>query len=61
MTGSIGYQNAPAFGTYAGCGFFGNVTSSYFTPDARGLDGRGHRRHATQCLCRQPVNRYATR
>ena len=28
VTGSIGYQNAPAFGTYTGCGFFGTVTSS---------------------------------
>ena len=28
VTGSIGYQNAPAFGTFVGCGFFGTVTSS---------------------------------
>ena len=26
-TGSIGYQHAPAFGAYNGCGFFGTVTS----------------------------------
>jgi len=28
VTGSIGYQHAPAFGAYNGCGFFGTVTSS---------------------------------
>lgn len=28
VTGSIGYQHAPAFGAYSGCGFFGTVTSS---------------------------------
>jgi len=27
VTGSIGYQHAPAFGAYAGCGFFGTLTS----------------------------------
>jgi hypothetical protein len=27
ITGEIGYQNAPAFATYAGCAFFGTATS----------------------------------
>jgi hypothetical protein len=27
VTGSIGYQGAPSFGTFAGCGFFGTVNS----------------------------------
>jgi hypothetical protein len=27
VTGSIGYQHAPLFGSYGGCGFFGTVIS----------------------------------
>lgn len=27
-TGSVGWQSAPSFGTFNGCGFFGTVTSS---------------------------------
>jgi hypothetical protein len=27
VTGTIGYQRAPSFGTYSGCGFFGTATA----------------------------------
>jgi hypothetical protein len=28
VTGSIGYQTAPSFGAFNGCGFYGTVTAS---------------------------------